>query len=114
MKAIINVIKTSCGDSVNLLGWGSDETQARIVAFASTNHGHNSFDNLYAGGTVVEFSTKLSAMSVAADISAEMIEDNAGVSMGITDDDFDFQQALCRLYVEDGILKSKSCDLEAA
>jgi hypothetical protein len=91
MKAIIQTSKSSWGNEIALLGYGSTEQAARMAAFASVHHGHNRYDDEFEGGLLVDVAPALAAL-----LSGE--GDDAGLNL---------QHAMATLVLDGNVLSAK-------
>lgn len=67
MQSIVSIMQTSHGESVQLLGLGDDEAEARQAAHARVHSGHNDFDQEHQRGTLLELSPELEALVIRGD-----------------------------------------------
>lgn len=101
MKGIISTVEKANGQvEVYLLGSGQTERAARMAAYAFTHHGHNEFDDEFAGGRLVDFSPALADLAYRADQWDDVYDEQGRlVESHCCDAHHEYLRALGQLYV---------------
>jgi hypothetical protein len=100
MKAIITTWIEASGPKIKLLGHGETEAQARMVAYDATHHGHNPYDDLFDGGSLVDVDSKLEALINASGFVTEYDDEGRIKASHCTDAHMDLLAALGRLVID--------------
>lgn len=112
MLAIVSISQTSHGESVQLLGAGDSEFEARAAAYARVHHGHNDFDQEYRGGTLVEVTERLKSLMYRGDDWHNDYDQEGNLVGGeASNAHFDLMRALGRLCVRRGKLDYRDPEL---
>ena len=105
LKAIVCTMQTAQGRKVTLLGIGQSERQARIAAYAHVNHGHNPFDQEYAGGDLVNVSARLAALEHEATKWQDTLDESSRlIASSCPTAHIDLMNARTRLCLKNGEL----------
>lgn len=90
--------------SLTALGFGDDETAARVAAFAFLHHGHNPYATPYVGGRVIELAPEFERLFRAP--MDDFTYDAAGciTSIAATDAQLALISARGRLVITNGKL----------